>query len=254
MLRPRIIPVLLYQDDGLVKTVKFKNSKYVGDPLNAVKIYNEKKADELIFLDIDATVKNLSPNYKLIEKIANQSRMPICYGGGIKTAEQAKRIFSLGIEKIALSSIGISNPAIITKIASEVGNQSVVIVLDIKKSLLGKYELYTHNATTKSKVDIEKYVKSLRELGAGEIVVNNIDRDGTLKGYDLDLITYISSLTDLPITSVGGVGKIEHFQSLLQHCDITGLGAGSLFVFKGRYKAVLINYPDFTLKKRICQL
>lgn len=253
MLRPRIIPVLLYQDDGLVKTVKFKDPKYVGDPLNAVKIYNEKKADELIFLDIDATVKNLLPNYKLIEKIANQARMPICYGGGIKTAEQAKRIFSLGIEKIALSSEALLNPTIITKIASEVGNQSVVIVLDIKKNILGKYELYTHNATKRSKVDIKKFVKSLSELGSGEIVVNNIDRDGSMKGYDLDLISYVSSLTDLPITSVGGVGKIEHFQSLLEHCDITGLGAGSLFVFRGRYKAVLINYPDPNLKKKICQ-
>ena len=253
MVRPRIIPVLLYQDGGLVKTVKFKEPKYVGDPLNAVKIYNEKKADELVFLDIDATVKNLSPNYKLIERIANQARMPICYGGGIKTAEQAQRIFSLGIEKIALSSEALLNPPIISKIASKVGNQSVVIVLDIKKNLLGKYELYTHNATSRLKVNIKDYVKNLSEQGAGEIVVNNIDRDGSMKGYDLDLISYISSLTDLPITSVGGVGKIEDFQYLLEYCDITGLGAGSLFVFKGRYKAVLINYPDLNLKRKICQ-
>ena len=253
MLRPRIIPVLLYHDEGLVKTVNFKKSKYIGDPLNAVKIYNEKKADELIFLDIDATAKNLSPNYKLIERIANQARMPICYGGGIKTANEAKRIFSLGIEKIALSSEALTNPSIITDIASEVGNQSVVIVLDIKRSLLGKYEIYTNNATKKSKVDLNNYVKSLYELGAGEIVINNIDRDGLMKGYDIDLVSYISSLTSLPITSVGGVGEIEHFKTLLKKCDITGLGAGSLFVFKGKYKAVLINYPDQTTKTTICQ-
>ena len=253
MLRPRIIPVLLYHDDGLVKTVKFKDPKYVGDPLNAVKIFNEKKADELIFLDIDATVKNTPPNFKLIERIANQARMPICYGGGIKTAEQAKRIFSLGVEKIALSSEALLNPPIITKIASKVGNQSVVIVLDIKKTLLRKYELYIHNGTTKSKVDLKEYVKSLSELGAGEIVVNNIDRDGSLKGYDVDLVSYISGLTNLPITTVGGVGKIEHFQSILKSCDITGLGAGSLFVFKGKYRAVLINYPNHNIKSKICQ-
>ena len=179
--------------------------------------------------------------------------MPICYGGGIKTVEQAGRVFSLGIEKIALSSEAIINPPIISKIASKVGNQSVVIVLDIKKSLLGRYELYTHNATLKSKVNLKNYIESLSELGAGEIVVNNIDRDGLMNGYDLNLISYISSITDLPITSVGGVGKKEHFQSMLEYCDITGLGAGSLFVFKGKYKAVLINYPDYNTKMEICQ-
>ena len=252
MLRPRIIPVLLYQDGGLVKTVKFKDPKYIGDPLNAVRIYNEKEADELIFLDIDSTVKNISPNYKLIERIANQARMPICYGGGIKTTDQAKKIFSLGIEKIALSSEALLNPSIITEIASKVGSQSVVIVLDIKRNLLGRYGLYTHNGTKKSKVDLKIYVKNLYELGAGEIVINNIDRDGLMKGYDIDLVSYISSLTNLPITTVGGVGNVEHFQYILKKCDITGLGSGSLFVFKGKYKAVLINYPDKNLKSKIC--
>ena len=145
MLRPRIIPSLLIQDNGLVKTVNFKNPKYVGDPINAVKIFNEKEVDELAIFDIDATVKGLEPNYSLIDRIANQSRMPLCYGGGVKTVQQAQRIFGLGIEKIALSSSVLQNPKLITQIADRVGAQSVIVVLDVKKKLLGGYEVYTHN-------------------------------------------------------------------------------------------------------------
>src|ERR1700750_958240 len=178
MLRPRIIPSLLLQDNGLVKTVNFKNPKYVGDPINAVRIFNEKEVDELAIFDIDATAKGLEPNYSLIERIANQSRMPLCYGGGVKTVEQAQKIFGLGIEKIALSSAVLQNPQLITQIAERVGSQSVIVVLDVKKKLFGGYEVYTHNGKKATGINPFRFVEEAQKLGAGEIVINSIDQDG----------------------------------------------------------------------------
>src|SRR5690606_29917553 len=176
MLRPRIIPSLLIQDMGLVKTVNFKDPKYVGDPINAVKIFNEKSVDELSIFDIDATVKGLEPNYSLIERIANQSRMPLCYGGGVKTVEQAQRIFGLGIEKIALSSAVLSNPKLISEIADRVGAQSVIVVLDVKKKLFGGYEVFTHNGKKSTGINPFKFIIEAQQRGAGEIVLNSIDQ------------------------------------------------------------------------------
>lgn len=244
MLRPRIIPSLLVHDKGLVKTVKFKNPKYVGDPINAVKIFNEKEVDELAIFDIDATVLGREPDYGLIEKLANQSRMPICYGGGVKTVEQAQKIFGLGIEKIALSSSVINDPKLITKISERVGSQSVIVVLDIKKKLLGGYELYTHNGKQSTGIDPTSFAVKVQELGAGEIVINSIDKDGLMKGYDLDLIEKVRKNTTLPVTVLGGAGSIDHIAELIEKNGIIGASAGSLFVFKGPYKAVLINYPN----------
>ncbi|NQU87025.1 MAG: imidazole glycerol phosphate synthase subunit HisF, partial [Mariniphaga sp.] len=178
MLHPRIIPCLLVHKKGLVKTVKFKDPKYVGDPINAVKIFNEKEVDEIMVVDIDASVENREPDYKMIENIANECRMPLCYGGGIKTEEQAKRIFSLGVEKIAISSIAVSYPQIIQNIAEQVGNQSVIIVLDVKKRKFGnKYDLLIHNGTKKTGINLEEFVKEAARLGAGEIIINSIDQD-----------------------------------------------------------------------------
>jgi len=244
MLRPRIIPCLLLQDNGLVKTVNFKNPKYVGDPINAVRIFNEKEVDELVFFDIDATVLNNEPNYSLIERISNQSRMPLCYGGGIKTVEQAKRVFGLGVEKIALSSSVIDNPSLITQIGDQVGAQSVIVVLDVKKKLFGGYEVFTHNGKKARGIDPFKFIKKVQKLGAGEIVINSIDKDGLMNGYDMSLIKKIREITSLPITVLGGAGSIEHLAEIIEKNGIIGASAGSLFVFKGPYKAVLINYPD----------
>lgn len=182
MLRPRIIPSLLLHNKGLVKTVNFKSPKYVGDPINAVRIFNEKEVDELAFFDIDATVFNKEPDYILIEKLANQSRMPLCYGGGVKNVEQAQRIFALGVEKIALSSALVEKPYLVTKIAERVGSQSVIAVLDIKKKLLSGYELYTHNGKRSTGINPFKFAKELEQLGAGEIIINSIDQDGIMKG------------------------------------------------------------------------
>ncbi len=251
MLRPRIIPSLLLQDNGLVKTVNFKNPKYVGDPINAVKIFNEKAVDELAVFDIDATAKGLEPNYSLIERIANQSRMPLCYGGGVKTVEQAQKIFGLGIEKIALSSAVLQNPDLITQIADRVGGQSVIVVLDVKKKLFGGYEVYTHNGKKSTGINPFDFVAKAEQLGAGEILINSIDQDGLMKGYDLTLIDKVREKITLPLTVLGGAGSLADIKKVIDKHRIIGVAAGSLFVFKGVYKAVLINYPTIAEKENI---
>ncbi|WP_432673091.1 AglZ/HisF2 family acetamidino modification protein [Flavobacterium sp. SM2513] len=251
MLRPRIIPSLLVHDGGLVKTVNFKNPKYVGDPINAVKIFNEKVVDELAIFDIDASVLGKEPNYKLIENLALQSRMPLCYGGGVKTVEQAQRIFGLGIEKIALSSVVSQNPDIIMEIANKVGSQSVIAVLDIKKKLLGGYEVYIHNGKKATGKDPIKFVEELQSLGVGEIIINSIDQDGVMKGYDLNLINKIREKISVPLTVLGGAGSLEDIKKVIDTHGVIGVAAGSLFVFKGKYKAVLINYPNKAEKENL---
>ena len=251
MLRPRVIPSLLIQDNGLVKTVNFKKTKYVGDTINAVKIFNEKEVDELSIFDIDATFCEKEPNYSLIERLANQSRMPLCYGGGVKTVEQAERIFSLGIEKIALSSAILKNPNLITKIADRVGSQSVVVVLDVKKKILGHYEVYTHNGNKSTGINPLKFVEEAQRLGAGEIVINSIDKEGLMKGYDLDLIKQIREKLTIPMTVWGGAGSLDVIKKIIKQHGVIGIAAGSLFVFKGPYKAVLINYPNRKEKNKL---
>lgn len=254
MLRPRIIPSLLVHANGLVKTVNFKNPKYVGDPINAVKIFNEKEVDELAVFDIDATILGKEPNYSLIERLASQSMMPLCYGGGVKTVEQAQRIFSLGIEKIALSSAVLHNPKLITEISDRVGAQSVIVVLDVKKKLLGGYEVYTHNGKKATGVNPFKFVEDAQKLGAGEIVINSIDKDGVMKGYDLDLIAKVREKISLPMTVLGGAGSLQDIEKVIDVHGVIGVAAGSLFVFKGPYKAVLINYPTQLEKNKIFKI
>ena len=251
MLRPRIIPSLLIHENGLVKTVNFKNPKYIGDPINAVKIFNEKAVDELAIFDIDATVLGKEPNYSLIERLASQSMMPMCYGGGVKTVEQAQRIFSLGIEKIALSSAVLQNPTLITEISDRVGAQSVIVVLDVKKKLLGGYEVYTHNGKKATGINPFKFVEEAQKFGAGEIVINSIDKDGVMKGYDLDLIAKVREKISLPMTVLGGAGSLQDIEKVIDIYGVIGVAAGSLFVFKGPYKAVLINYPTQLEKNKI---
>jgi cyclase len=248
MLRPRIIPCLLVRNKGLVKTLQFKDGKYVGDPINAVRIFNEKEADELLVIDIDATSSNNEPDYRMIENLASECRMPLCYGGGIKTLEQSQRIFSLGVEKIALSSAAIQNPSIVSEIVSKVGSQSVVVVLDVKKKMFGGYDLYIHNGKKNININPVDFAIKMEKEGAGEIVINSIDNDGVMKGYDLDLIDKVRNSISLPLTVLGGAGNLEDIGGLIQKYGIIGAGAGSLFVFKGKYKAVLINYPNWEEK------
>ncbi|WP_201189583.1 AglZ/HisF2 family acetamidino modification protein [Pseudomonas fluorescens] len=252
MLRPRVIPCLLIQDGGLVKTVKFKDPKYVGDPINAVKIFNEKEADELIVIDIDATVNGVEPNYQQIAKLAAECRMPLCYGGGIRSAEQAKKIIALGVEKVAISSAALDNPGLITQIAEEIGSQSVVVVLDYKSRLLSKVcDVWTHNGTRNTKRNVLEVALEVEKLGAGEIVINSINNDGRMKGYDIDLALELRKAVHVPITVLGGAGSLEDIRSVVSACGVVGVAAGSLFVFKGSYRAVLISYPSAKQKDEL---
>ncbi len=252
MLNPRIIPCLLVHNKGLVKTVQFKDPKYVGDPINAVKIFNEKEVDELIVIDIDATVLNYEPDYQMIENIAMECRMPLCYGGGIKDINQAQKIFSLGVEKISISSAAVLNPEIVTELACKVGNQSVVIVLDIKKNIYrNKYEIFTHNGKKPTGIDPINFAIEMQTLGAGEIVINSIDNDGTMNGYDYFLIDSIRKSIDIPLTVLGGAGSIHDIGEVINKNGVIGVAAGSLFVFKGKFRAVLINYPSIDEKKEL---
>jgi cyclase len=249
VLRPRIIPSLLVQDKGLVKTVGFSNPKYVGDPINVVRIFNEKLVDELAIYDIDATVRGHEPDYRMLENLAVESRMPLCYGGGVKTVEQVKTIIGLGIEKVAISSAAVSNPNLIADAAEAVGSQSVVVVLDVKpRPRSSVYEVWTHNAKVNTKRTMLEVAAEAEKLGAGEIVVNAIEKDGQMKGYDLELARQINAASKVPVTILGGAGSLAHIEELIRNFGVIGIAAGSLFVFKGVYRAVLVNYP--TIKER----
>lgn len=250
MLRSRVIPCLLVRNNGLVKTVRFGDDKYVGDPINAVRIFNEKQVDELIVIDIDASVQNREPDFKMIENLAAECRMPLCYGGGIKTADQARRIMSLGVEKVAISSAVIQRPPLISEIAEQVGNQSVVVVLDVRKVKNGPdYTVWIHNGKQDTGKCPITLAKEFVALGAGEIVINSIDRDGCMKGFDLDLIARVRAAIHVPMTVMGGAGSFEDLGQVIRQHGPIGVAAGSLFVFKGVYRAVLISYPE--LKDRL---
>lgn len=253
MLRPRIIPCLLVHQGGLVKTQVFKTPKYVGDPINAVKIFNEKEADELMVLDIDATVLGREPDYSLISKMANECRMPFCYGGGVTKVVQAMRIIAMGVEKVAVSSAVIANPQLLTEISAAIGRQSVVAVLDVrkKKGLLQKdFEVCTHNATIAYKKDPIELAIHLQEAGAGEIVVNAVDRDGLMQGFDLEMGLEFRRALKVPLTILGGAGTLDDISEIFVKVGMVGAAAGSLFVFKGKYRAVLINYPTPKQKEK----
>lgn len=244
MLRPRIIPCLLVKDKGLVKTVQFAAPKYVGDPINAVKIFNEKEVDEIVVLDIDATAEGREPNYEMIRNLAAECRMPLCYGGGVRTVDQAVRIIKLGVEKVAVSAAAVAGPELIQAMATHVGSQSVVVVLDVKPDpKTGRPTVWTHNGTRNSSRAPVAFARELEQAGVGEITVNSIERDGVMKGYDLDLIRSIRGAVTVPMTVLGGAGSLRDIEALIATFGIIGAAAGSLFVFKGVYRAVLINYP-----------
>lgn len=251
MLRSRIIPCLLIKDDYLVKTVNFTNEKYVGDPLNAVKIFNEKFVDELMIIDISASSSGKKPNLNLISKLANESRMPLSYGGGVQCAKEAKEIIGLGVEKICMSSSIINNPNLCIEVSESIGSQSLVAVLDVKKNFLKRYQVVTNRSKTKHNLDINFLINAFQKNGIGELVINSVDNDGLMQGYDLDLIQKVHSQVSVPLTVLGGAGSLNDMKELINRFGIIGCAAGSLFVFKGKYKAVLINYPSFKEKETI---
>lgn len=254
MLRPRLMPCLLIKNGGLVKTVKFDEPKYVGDPINAVRIFNEKAVDELVVLDIDATRLGREPDYRLIAHLANECRMPLCYGGGISTTEQIDRIIALGVEKVALGAAAVTRPDLIERSSNHVGRQSIVAVVDVKRTgLMGRYEVVTHNASKRTGRDPVEFAAEMSDRGAGEILINSVDRDGTLSGYDIELVGRIRDAVTVPITVLGGAGSLDDVAGLYRTQGLIGAAAGSLFVFKGKYRAVLINYPNASEKSQLLE-
>jgi imidazole glycerol-phosphate synthase subunit HisF len=240
---PRIIPVLLLKNKGLVKTVKFQDPKYIGDPINAVKIFNEKEVDELIFLDITASGEKRKPNFEYLGKIASECFMPLCYGGGINSLEDIGKIINLGVEKVSVNSFAYSNPSFIKEAANEFGSSTIVVSVDVKKNLWGKYVVALNNGKTITKTDPLEYVRIIEDMEAGEILLNSVDRDGVMNGYDLELIAKISSAVNIPVVACGGAKNTDDFKSAL-NSGASALAAGSMFVFHGKLKAVLISYPS----------
>jgi cyclase len=254
MLRPRLIPCLLVHKGGLFKTIRFGDPKYVGDPLNAVRIFNEKEVDELMVMDIDASRLGQPPNVQLITQLAAECRMPLCYGGGIKTVDQAERLISLGVEKIAVSSAAVDDPELVARMADRVGSQSIVGVIDVKVgSSAPGYEVVALNGSKRTGLEPAAFARALQDLGAGEIALNAVDRDGTMLGYDLDLVARVRPAIRVPLTVIGGAGSLDDIQALVQRYPLIGAAAGSLFVFKGKYRAVLISYPDRTKRDALVQ-
>lgn len=242
MIRARVIPVLLLKNDGLVKTIKFKSPKYIGDPLNAVKIFNEKEVDELSILDISSNLNG--PNFKIIEEIASECFMPLMYGGGINTLDHINKLFAIGVEKISLNSILHSKPEIVIEAAKQYGSQSIIASIDVKKNFFGKYEVITKSGTFNSKIDPVNFAIHMQNLGVGEIFLNSIDRDGLMNGYDLDLILSITSKIDIPLIACGGARSLDDMKKALSIGKASAIAAGSMFVYHGKHNAVLINYPN----------
>jgi imidazole glycerol-phosphate synthase subunit HisF len=240
---PRVMPCLLLRGSGLVKTVKFKDPTYLGDPRNAVKIFNEKEVDELILLDITATPEQRQPRFDLVQEIVSEAFMPVAYGGGIRTIEDARRMLQLGVEKIVVCTRAIEDPAFVTAAADLFGSQSVVVCLDVRRTLLGRYEAYTHGGRTRTRRDPVSLAEEMAGRGAGEIVVNSIDRDGTMAGYDVALVRSVSSAVNVPVIACGGAGSVEHLAEAVRLGGASAVAAGSMFVFQGRHRAVLISFP-----------
>ena len=241
MFKNRVIPCLLLKDKGLVKTVKFNNPGYVGDPMNAVKIFNEKKVDELIFLDIAASREKRKPGFDLIADIASECFMPFCYGGGITTLEEIKNILFLGAEKVSISSYAVENPGFVKESSVKFGAQSIVVSINVKKDLSGKYKVYNSSTDKLTGIDPVEFALKMESFGAGELFLNSVDRDGTFEGYDLELIKQVARAVAVPVIACGGAGSAEDFAGALD-CGASAVAAGSLFVFYGKHRAVLINY------------
>jgi cyclase len=246
----RLIPCLLLQDGGLVKTEKFKNPKYVGDPINAIRIFNDKYVDELIFLDINASRLKKELDYDLIERIAGECFMPLCYGGGIKTLEQAKKLIALGVEKISINSTAIHNLELIKQLVAELGSQSVVGAIDIKRNFWGKEYVYDSSRRRITNLNPLTHTQNLVDAGVGEIFINDVSRDGTFSGYNTALVSNIAGKINVPLIACGGANSIENMQEIFK-AGASAAAAGSLFVFYGPHRAVLINYPDYSIVKKL---
>jgi len=244
MLSTRVIPVLLLSGKGLVKTMQFSKPVYIGDPLNAVKVFNDKEVDELIFLDIQASKKNIAPDYYLIESIASECFMPVCYGGGITSVEQVRRILNMGIEKVSINNQLLNSSDLIGEAASVFGSQSIVASIDVKKKITGSRRVYSHINGKTTSYDPVEYAMNIEKQGAGELLVTSVDRDGMMNGYDIELLKGIAANVNIPVIACGGAGNLSHFKEARDSAGVSAVAAGSMFVFHGKHKAVLLSYPE----------
>ncbi len=244
MIKTRIIPCLQLIDESLVKTIKFSNPKYIGDPINTVRIFNELEVDELCFIDIRASKKGISPNFKILKEIANECFMPLSYGGGLIDLNTIKKIFNIGFEKVIINTAAHENPSFISEVANHFGNQSIIASIDVKKNFFNKYRVYTCDGTKKTKLNPIEWAKELQSLGAGELLVTSIDRDGTWTGYDIDLLKKITSSVNIPVIANGGAGDINHIISAKNEGNASAIALGSMVVYQGKDLGVLINFPS----------
>ncbi|PLX18682.1 MAG: imidazole glycerol phosphate synthase subunit HisF [Candidatus Muiribacterium halophilum] len=244
MLRTRVMPCLLLDNGSLVKTVRFKKYNYIGDPINAVRIYNEFEVDELLLLDIKAGIEKKEPDYKLIEEIAGECFMPLSYGGGINNIKQIERLFNIGVEKVSINSAAYRNNALIKDASENFGSQSIIISMDVKNNIFGKRKVCIDSGKKITRTDPVLYSFKMQQLGAGEILINSIDRDGTWKGYDIDLIKSVSDKVDIPVIACGGAANISDFEKAVKNAGASSVAAGSMFVYQGKDLGVLINFPE----------
>jgi imidazole glycerol-phosphate synthase subunit HisF len=244
MQRPRVIPVLLLRNLGLVKSVRFKDHRYIGDPINAVKIFNDKKADELVFLDISAARENRCIPIEFVHKVGDEANMPFAVGGGINTIENIRSILNYGAEKVIINTEAHQNPDFIKKAADSFGSSTITVCIDIKKKLFGKEKIYSAGGGKEIHTDPVSFAQKMEEYGAGEIIIQSIDKDGSYEGYDLELTKKISESLTIPVIALGGAGKYSHFKDAVNIGMASAAAAGSIFVFHGPRKAVLISYPS----------
>lgn len=243
MYRARVIPCLLVRDNGLVKTRKFKDAVYIGDPVNAVRIFSDKEVDEIVVLDIDASREGREPNYELIEEMAGEAFMPMAYGGGVRTIEQVRKLIRSGIEKVVINSAAVESMDVIRQAAEIFGSQAIVGAVDVRKTLFGGYRVVVKSASVEAKVSLDEHIQQLISAGVGEIFLNSVDRDGMMSGYDIGLIRSVSEKVNVPVVACGGAGTPEHLVQAVKEGGASAVAAGSMFVFHGKHRAVLINYP-----------
>lgn len=243
MIKPRVIPALLLKGQGLVKTVKFKEPKYLGDPINIVRIFNDKEVDELVLLDITATPEKRGPQFDLLKNIASEAFIPLAYGGGIRSMDDVKKLLSIGIEKLIMNTSAVEAPSLVREVADHAGSQAAVVSMDVKKGLLGKYEVFTHCGQKKTGLDPVKHAVEMERMGVGEIIINSIDRDGTMQGYDFDLVRKVADAVSVPVVACGGAGNLSHVSEVIKQGHASAAAAGSIFVFQGPLRGVLISYP-----------
>lgn len=243
MIKPRVIPALLLKRQGLVKTVKFKEPKYLGDPINIVRIFNDKEVDELVLLDITATPEKRGPQFDLLKNIAGEAFIPLAYGGGIRSMDDVKKLLSIGIEKLIMNTSAMETPSLVRDVADHAGSQAAVVSMDVKKGFLGKYEVFTHCGQKKTGLDPVKHAIEMEKMGAGEIIINSIDRDGMMQGYDVDLVRKVADSVQVPVVACGGAGNLSHVSEVIKQGHASAAAAGSIFVFQGPLRGVLISYP-----------